>query len=64
VQADFDYLATLGTGEVIIQSRSHDDSIWTVAILPDAGPVRYYTYDHNAHKATFLFTNRSKLEGF
>jgi dipeptidyl aminopeptidase/acylaminoacyl peptidase len=64
VQADFDYLRALAKGELSILSRSQDDSVWTIAIVPDDGPVRYFKYDHNAHQATFLFTNRSRLEGF
>jgi dipeptidyl aminopeptidase/acylaminoacyl peptidase len=64
VQADFDYLQSLATGELIIISRSQDDSLWTVAIVTDDGPVRYYKYDHKSHQATFLFTNRSRLEKF
>jgi dipeptidyl aminopeptidase/acylaminoacyl peptidase len=64
VQADFDYLQTLAKGELIIISRSQDDSLWTIAIVTDNGPVRYYKYDHNSHQATFLFTNRTRLEKY
>ncbi|HEX9934140.1 MAG TPA: alpha/beta fold hydrolase, partial [bacterium] len=63
VQADFDYLKKQSEGELIVTSRSLDDKIWTVAIVPDNGPTRYYRYEREKRKAFFLFTNRKELEG-
>ncbi|CAG0991272.1 acylaminoacyl-peptidase [Phycisphaerales bacterium] len=69
IQADLDYLKTVANGEVIIGSRTLDDAHWLVSFVMDDGPVRLYRYDRDpskpgtAGKATFLYTNRAKLEG-
>jgi dipeptidyl aminopeptidase/acylaminoacyl peptidase len=63
VQPDFDFLRSVADGDLSITSRTLDDSKWTVAFIRDDGPVRYYVYDRAARKATFLFTNRTALEG-
>jgi dipeptidyl aminopeptidase/acylaminoacyl peptidase len=63
VQPDFDYLKTVDRGDMLIPSRSYDDTKWTVAFLPDNGPPRYYLYDRPSRKATFLFSGNKRLEG-
>ena len=63
IKPDLDYLATVTRGDVEVTSRTLDDKLWTVAYLTDDGPVRYYLYDHDQKKATFLFTNRKDLDG-
>ncbi len=63
IKGDLDYLRTVSEGDVEVASRTLDDKLWTVAFLLDNGPVRYYLYDRDAKKATFLFTNRKDLEG-
>lgn len=60
---DFEYLKTVADGEMQVTSRSLDDKHWVVAYIMDNGPVRYYYYDREAGKASFLFTNREDLEG-
>jgi dipeptidyl aminopeptidase/acylaminoacyl peptidase len=60
--ADLKYLQGAAEGDIRVLSRTQDDTRWIVAYLQDNGPVRYYLYDRAAHKATFLFTNRSALE--
>ena len=56
-------LATVTRGDVEITSRSLDDRYWTVSYTTDNGPVPYYLYDTQTAQATFLFTNRTALEG-
>ena len=63
VAADFTYLKTVADGDFEVISRTRDDQRWIVAYTVDDGPVRYYRYDRPAKKATFLCTNRKKLEG-
>jgi dipeptidyl aminopeptidase/acylaminoacyl peptidase len=63
VQADFDYLSGVADGELLVTSRTLDDSRWTVAFTMDTGPIRFYLYDRSAKKARFLFTSQSDLEG-
>ncbi len=55
-------LETVADGEISVASRTLDDKRWIVAFLMDDGPVRYYLYDRDTKKATFLFTNRKELE--
>jgi dipeptidyl aminopeptidase/acylaminoacyl peptidase len=62
IQEDFDYLSGVADGELLITSRSLDDSRWTVAFTMDTGPVRFYLYDRSARDARFLFTSQSELE--
>jgi len=63
IKDDIAYLTTVTDGDWNVTSRSHDDAHWIVAYVMDNGPVRYYHYDRHAKKATFLFTNRTDLEG-
>lgn len=63
IAGDLKYLRTVDDGEILVTSRTLDDSKWSVAYVRDNGPVRYFMYDRDAHKAKFLFTNRSSLEG-
>ncbi|HQY88577.1 MAG TPA: S9 family peptidase, partial [Tepidisphaeraceae bacterium] len=61
IQGDFDYLATLGDGEFQVTSRTLDDKKWTVALIDDNGPVKYFLYDRAAKNAQFMFVNRTDL---
>ena len=64
VRPDFEKLARVADGEILILSRTDDDSTWIVAYLADRGPVRYYRYDRGTGEAQFLFTNRSDLDQY
>ena len=64
IKADLDYLATVEDGELVVTSRTLDDTKWTVAYLLDNGPLKYYLYDRTTKKATFLFSSRDDLEGY
>ena len=63
IEQDWRYLRTVADGDFNITSRTLDDEHWIVAYVVDDGPVQYYLYDRNEREATFLFTNRSALEG-
>jgi dipeptidyl aminopeptidase/acylaminoacyl peptidase len=63
IQADFDAIAKLNDGDFILINRSDDDATWLLAFTSDRGPVRYYSWDRNAKKGTFLFAHQSKLDG-
>jgi dipeptidyl aminopeptidase/acylaminoacyl peptidase len=63
IQGDLAYLRTVAEGDLLVTSRTLDDRIWTVAAIVDDGPARFFLYDRDARKATFLFTNRKALEG-
>jgi dipeptidyl aminopeptidase/acylaminoacyl peptidase len=63
IARDFEALRRVAPGDFTVTSRSLDDSRWTVAYILDNGPARTYLWDRNRQIATFLFTNRTDLEG-
>jgi dipeptidyl aminopeptidase/acylaminoacyl peptidase len=62
IQADLDYLKTVADGEIQVTGRTLDDRRWTVAYIMDNGPVRFFIYDREPRKTTFLFTSQPELE--
>ena len=62
IRPDLDYLKTVARGEIQVTGRTLDDQRWTVAFLMDNGPIRFYIYDREPKKATFLFTSNRELE--
>ena len=56
VAEDFKHLQTVADGEVMIVSRTLDDSQWIVAFLMDDGPVRWYHYDRATKKSATYST--------
>jgi dipeptidyl aminopeptidase/acylaminoacyl peptidase len=63
IRPDLEALAKVSDGDPSIVDRSLDDKRWIVAYDRDRGPVRYYLYEHETRQATYLFSNRSGLEG-
>ncbi len=63
VRPDFEAIRNLSGGDFGITSRSRDDKTWLVGFTEDRGPVRYYAWDREAQKGTFLFVHQPKLEG-
>ncbi len=63
ISQDIDLLRSVDEGDMTVVSRSLDDKVWIVVFTRDNGPARYYHYDHEAKKASFLFTDREKLAG-
>jgi dipeptidyl aminopeptidase/acylaminoacyl peptidase len=63
VRADFAALRSVADGELQVVSRDHADERWVVAFTRDDGPVEFHLYDRRERQATFLFTNRTALEG-
>lgn len=61
LQKDFDYLKTLGDGEINIVSQSQDDAFWVVALTRSDASPKLYLYDRAAGKATFWFDVRPAL---
>ncbi|MBW3597428.1 MAG: prolyl oligopeptidase family serine peptidase, partial [Planctomycetes bacterium] len=62
IAPDLEYLKTVEDGEIILTSRTLDDTRWTVAYTRDDGPVDFYLYDRGAKKAEFLFTSNPSLD--
>jgi dipeptidyl aminopeptidase/acylaminoacyl peptidase len=63
VKADFEGIAKLDSGDFAVPSRDLADKHWLVVFTSDRGPVKYYVWDREAKKGTYLFSNRPKLEG-
>jgi dipeptidyl aminopeptidase/acylaminoacyl peptidase len=63
LQGDFDALAKVSDGDVEVVSRSLDDKRWIAAYFHDDAPTGFYLWDRAKKKATFLFSDRSALEG-
>src|SRR5438105_1257343 len=63
VKADFEGISKLAEGDFTVGSRDQADKNWLVVFSTDRGPVKYYAWDRDAKKGTFLFTARPKLEG-
>ena len=61
VQKDFDYLKTLGDGDIDVVSQSEDDNYWIVLLSRSDASPRYYVYDRAAGKADFWFETRPAL---
>ena len=61
--ADFAGIAKLQEGDFAIGSRDHADKTWLVGFTSDRGPVKYYAWDREAKKGTYLFSIQPKLEG-
>ena len=69
IAPDFDYLKgflrVMGDGEIVVSSRTLDDTQWIVAFFFDDGPVKYYRYVREPErKAIFLFNNRDDLSDY
>ncbi|MEI6223895.1 MAG: S9 family peptidase [Deltaproteobacteria bacterium] len=60
---DFEAIAKLRDGDFTVVNRDRDDKTWLVAFNEDRGPARYYSWDRETQKGTFLFVARPKLEG-
>jgi dipeptidyl aminopeptidase/acylaminoacyl peptidase len=63
VQADFDAITKLHSGDFGIVNRTSADDAWLVGFTSDRGPVTWYKWDRTAKKGTLLFTAQPKLEG-
>jgi dipeptidyl aminopeptidase/acylaminoacyl peptidase len=64
IRADFDYLETVEDGELVVTSRTLDDTQWTVAYILDDGPIKFYRYDRPERKARYLFSSRDDLDRY
>jgi dipeptidyl aminopeptidase/acylaminoacyl peptidase len=63
VQSDFEGISKLSGGDFSVTSRDRSDRKWVVGFTEDRGPVRFYLWDRDAKKGTFLFVTQPKLEG-
>lgn len=62
VEEDFKVLSQVRRGDFAISSKTLDDQTWIVGYNTDDGPATAYVYDRASKKATYLYSNNSKLE--
>ena len=63
IRPDFEAISKLSSGDFYVVNRDRDDKTWLVAFNEDRGPIRYFTWDRDAKKGTFLFVHQPKLDG-
>jgi len=64
VARDFEALGKASPGDFSVLNRDLADKTWLVNYVNDTSPVKYYSWDRAAQKATFLFSARPALEKF
>jgi dipeptidyl aminopeptidase/acylaminoacyl peptidase len=62
VKGDYDAIGKLADGDFGVVNRDSANKTWLVAFTSDRGPVRWFTWDRDAKKGTFLFSAQPKLE--
>ena len=63
LEVDVEALSRVDSGDLEVVSRTWNDATWVVAFTEDSGPVSFFLWERDSQKATFLFTNRTALEG-
>ncbi len=65
LEEDFSYLNSISKdGEFYITKRSLDDKYWSVALIKDDAPIKFYIYDRESKKAEYLFSNHKAIEQY
>ncbi len=64
VAKDFEALGKAAPGDFTILSRDLADKTWLMQYANDASPVKYFSWDRTAQKATYLFSARPLLEKY
>jgi len=63
IKEDIDSLQKLEDGDIEIISRTKEDDKWIVVFLKSDGPFRYYLYNRENKKSSFLFVSNSEQDG-
>ncbi|NIS65261.1 MAG: prolyl oligopeptidase family serine peptidase, partial [Gemmatimonadales bacterium] len=64
LKQDVEAIRGLNPGDFSVHSRTHDDQIWIVEFVQDAGPVSYYAFDRRTRTGTFLLHTRPELSDY
>jgi dipeptidyl aminopeptidase/acylaminoacyl peptidase len=62
VAEDFAVLSKVRRGDFQVTSKTLDDQTWIVSYNADDAPATAFIYDRATKKATYLYSNNSKLE--
>jgi len=63
VKGDFEALAKVHGGDLLVVSRDLADDTWLIAFTSDRSSIRYYSWRRPEKKADFLFSAQPKLDG-
>ena len=64
VAEDIDAIRKLHAGDLHLGARDHADRTWVVLFNDDAGPVKYFLYDRETKRASFLFDHHPDLNDY
>ena len=64
LKPDFDAISNIRDAEFSVVSRDTADKTWIVAVVPDDGPVSFYSYDRASKQPTLLFSARPALDKY
>jgi dipeptidyl aminopeptidase/acylaminoacyl peptidase len=64
VAGDLRALQALDGGDLVLQGRDHADKTWLAGFTNDDGPIRYFAYDREKQKGTFLFEHQPALSRY
>ena len=63
VKGDFEALAKVHGGDLLVVSRDLADDTWLIVFTSDRSSIRYYSWRRPEKKADFLFSAQPKLDG-
>jgi len=64
IEQDIEVIRKIHHGDFFLLNRDSADKHWLIGFTTDDGPTPYYAYNRQTQKATFLFTDRPKLEQY
>ncbi|HEY4410935.1 MAG TPA: S9 family peptidase [Acidimicrobiia bacterium] len=64
IVADMNEIGAIQDGDFTFLGRDHADRTWLLGFTVDDGPVAYYAWDRETHKATFLFHHQPALSDY
>ncbi|MAT80266.1 MAG: S9 family peptidase [Phycisphaerae bacterium] len=62
--AELETIRKIDDGDMSIASRTLDDRTWTLRFMQDDGPVRFWIWNRDDQKGTYLFSHRPELEDY
>jgi dienelactone hydrolase len=64
VRDDVAAIQKIHQGDFDVIDRDHADKTWLVSFNDDAGPIKYYAFDRETKRSTFLFDHRPALNEY
>ncbi len=64
MKTEFDNFEKTDKGMIKIVSRDNKNRYWTISYLEDTHPPKYYLYDSQIKKLTFLFDSKKNLKKY